>query len=138
VQPALFAQDTNSPPKKVLAIFIFKQGMPWAYYLEESMRAALSKKFGSALEFNVEYADQSRFPEETYRAKAIDLYRYKYSKQKMDLVLVLGAESVDLMIEYGSLLFDDTPVILINTDKQGLLKPNILSMTWGFDSMPVS
>jgi len=130
---ALFSQDVNSSPKKVLAIFIFKQGMPWAYHLEESMRTALSKKFGSALEFNVEYADQSRFPEKAYRAKAIDLYRYKYSKKKMDIVLVLGAESVDLMIEYGSLLFDDTPVILINTDKQGLLKPNMTSMTWGID-----
>ena len=127
------AEGVNPPPKRVLAIFIFKQGMPWPFYLEESMRAALTKEFGSTLELNVEYADQSRFPEKAYRSKAIDLYRYKYSKQKMDLVLVLGAESVDLMVEYGRILFDDTPVILINTHQQGLLKPNMLSMVWGVD-----
>ena len=105
------AEGISPPPKRILAIFIFKQGMPWPFYLEESMRAALTKEFGSTLELNVEYADQSRFPEKAYRSKAIDLYRYKYSKQKMDLVLVLGAESVDLMVEYGRILFDDTPVI---------------------------
>ena len=111
--------------------------MPWPYYLEESMRAALSKEFGSTLELDVEYADQSRFPEKAYRTKAIDLYRYKYSQQKMDLVLVLGAESVDLMAEYGGVLFDDTPVVLITTDPQvkqhQSLKPNQISISWGFD-----
>ena len=131
------AEGINPPPKRVLVIFIFKQGMPWPYYIEESMRAALTTKFGSSLEFNVEYADQLRFPEKTYRSKAIDLYRYKYSKQKMDLVLVLGGESVDLMVEYGGLLFDDTPVVLITTEQKGksrnLLKPNMVSMVWGFD-----
>ncbi len=133
----LWAEGMTSPSKRVLVIFIFKQGMPWPYYLEESMRTALSAEFGSSLELNVEYADQTRFPEKTYRSKAIDLYHYKYSKQKMDLVLVLGAESLDLMVEYGGLLFDDTPVVLITSDQQSkardLLKSNMVSMFWGFD-----
>jgi len=131
------AEGVSPSTKRVLVIFIFRQGMPWPYYIEQSMRAALTTEFGSSLELNVEYTDQLRFPEKTYRSKAIDLYRYKYSKQKMDLVLVLGGESVDLMAEYGGLLFDDTPVILVTTDQQGvsrsLLKPNMASMVWGFD-----
>jgi len=127
------AESMSPSPKQVLALFIYKQGMPWPYYLEESMRAALTAEFGTSLEFHVEYSDQSRFPEKEYRSKALDLYRYKYGKQKMDLLLVMGAESVDLMVEYGEVLFDDTPVILINTHQQGLLKPNMLSIVWGVD-----
>ena len=133
----IWAEGVNPPPKQVLAIFIFKQGMPWPYYIEESMRTALNTEFGSSVELSVEYADQSRFPEKTYRSKAIDLYHYKYSQQKMDLVLVLGAESIDLMSEYGGLLFDDTPVVLISSEQesesQHLLQSNMLSMVWGFD-----
>jgi len=97
----ILAQDNNPAPKRVLAIFVFKQGMPFAYHIEQSMRAALAIDPSYPIEFNVEYADQSRFPEKRYLSKIIDLYRYKYSKQKMDLVLVMGDESADLMLEYG-------------------------------------
>ena len=83
-EAGLSAQDESPPIKRVLVLFVLKQGMPWPYYLEESMRAHLTTQFGSSLELNVEYADQSRFPEKEYRSKAIDLYRYKYSQQQMD------------------------------------------------------
>ena len=55
----------------------------------------------------------------------------------MDLVLVMGDESVDLMLEYGEALFGDIPVVLVTTDQKNLppgrLKPNMVSMVWGFD-----
>jgi len=131
------AQDKNPAAKRVLAIFVFKQGMPFVYHVEQSLRAALATDSSYPIELNVEYADQSRFPEKTYLAKIIDLYRYKYSKQKMDLVLVMGDESVDLMLEYGEALFGDIPVVLVTTDQKNLppgrLKPNMVSMVWGFD-----
>ncbi len=131
----LLAQDKILAPKQVLAIFVFKQGMPWAYHIEQSLRKALAKKSAYAIELNVEYADQSRFPEKAYRSRVIDLYRYKYSKQKMDLVLVMGDESVELMAEYDEVLFGNVPVVLITTEEitPGLLKPNMTSMVWGFD-----
>ena len=37
-------------PKRVLAIFAFKQALPWAYQVEESMRAAI----GSEAPFPIE------------------------------------------------------------------------------------
>jgi len=111
--------------------------MPWAFHVEQSLRAALATDSSYPIELNVEYADQSRFPEKRYLEKIIDLYRYKYSKQKMDLVLVMGDESVDLMLEYGEALFGDIPLVLITTDQKSLppsrLKPNMVSMVWGFD-----
>ena len=132
------AQDKSLPPKRVLAIFVFKQGLPWAHRVEESMRAALATESSLPIELNVEHADQSRFPEEIYRAKILDLYRYKYSKRKMDLILAVGDESADLLFEYGGEeLFGNIPVVLITTKSKNLrhklLKPNIVSLTFGFD-----
>lgn len=131
------AQDKNPEPKRVLAIFVFKQGLPWASSIEESLRAALASESSCLIELDVEHADRSRFPEKTYLSKVVDLYRYKYTKRKVDLVLAVGDESTDLLLEYGEALFGDIPVVLITTDQKNLprslLKPNMVSLVWGHD-----
>lgn len=133
------AQNYKPPSKRVLAIFVFKQSMPWPYQLERSLRAALTTNPSYPIELDVEFADQLTFSKEDYLAKVIDLYsyKYKYSKQKVDLVLVLGDESANLMLEYGRVLFGDIPVALITIEQKklppALLKLNIVSLMWGFD-----
>ncbi|OEU48899.1 MAG: hypothetical protein BA861_05275 [Desulfobacterales bacterium S3730MH5] len=133
----ILAQDKNPAPKRVLAIFVFKKGMPGPYRIEESLRAALASESSFPIELDVEYADQSRFPEKTYLSKIIDLYQYKYSKRKVDLGLAIGNESADLMLEHGEALFGDIPVVLITADRKNLprsrLKPNMVSVEMGFD-----
>jgi len=49
----------------------------------------------------------------------------------------MGDESTDLLLEYGEALFGDIPLVLITTNQKNLprsrLKPNMVSMVWGFD-----
>ena len=127
----------NPDPKRILAIFLFKQGLPWAYRIEESMRIALAAKSDFPTELNVEHADLSRYPEETYIPKVVELFRYKYSKRKMDVVIAVGDESTDLLIEYGTDLFGDIPAVFITIDRQDLTKDNMkshmTSLLWGWD-----
>jgi hypothetical protein len=91
------------------------------------------------IELDVEYADKVTFSKMAYLSKVIDLYQYKYkfSKQKVDLVLVIGNESADLMLEYSEVLFGDIPVVLITLEQKNvprnLLKPNMVSSVYGFD-----
>jgi len=135
----LSAEDQNHIPKRVLAILVSKQSMPWPYRFEQSLRAALTSDRSYPIELNVEYADQLTFTKKEYLEKVLELYRYKYkfSDQKMDLVLVLGDESVDLILEYGQSLFGDVPVVLITAEQQkiphNLLKSNVVSFVWGVD-----
>ena len=135
---AAFSSAAEKPiPKRVLAIFVFKKGMPGPYRIEESLRAALASDSSYPIELDVEYADQSRFPEKKYLSKIMDLYRYKYGKQKVDLVLAMGDESTDWMLEYGEPLFGDIPMVLITADRKHFplsrLKPNMVTVEWGFD-----
>ena len=60
-------------PKRILAIFAFKQALPWAYQVEESMRAAIAAEAPFPIELNVEHADRARYPEETYLGKVVRL-----------------------------------------------------------------
>ena len=133
------AQSQDPSPKRVLAIFVFKHGMPWPYRLEQSLRKTLTSDSSYPIELDIEYADQLTFSKKAYLDKVVDLYRYKYkfNKQKVDLILVLGDESANLILEYGESLFGDIPVALITLapeiEPPSRSSPNIVSLTWGFD-----
>ncbi|MCK5517489.1 MAG: GHKL domain-containing protein [Desulfobulbaceae bacterium] len=135
----LSAQDQDPSPKRVLAIFVFKQSMPWPYRLEQSLRAALTSDRSYPIKLNVEYADQLTFNTEPYLEKVLDLYRYKYkfSDKKMDLVLIMGDESVDSMLEYSQTLFGGVPVVIVTVEQKKIpynfIKPNMVSFVWGVD-----
>ena len=134
----ILAQDMRPAPKpkQVLAIFVYRQGLPWAFYMEESMRITLAEESSFPIEFNVEHADQSRFPEKAYLSKIVDLYKYKYGDQEIDLALIFGDEAAELLLEYGEELFGDIPVVLVTTDQKKIsenLSPNVVPMEWGFD-----
>jgi signal transduction histidine kinase len=135
----LLAQETSPTPKPkhVVAIFVFKEGLPFAFYMEESLRTALASDSSYPIKLDVEHADRTRFPEQDYLSKLIDLYKYKYRKKNVDLVLALGDESTELILEYGKDLFGDIPMVLVKTEQKSLpvkyIEPNTISVEWGFD-----
>ena len=136
--PVVLASPSKKPDsKRVLAIFVFKHGLPWAYSVERGMRAAFASESAYPVELDVEHADRSRFPEEAFLDKLVELYRYKYSRRKMDLVVAVGDESTELLLAYGEELFGNIPVVLVNSSRQHLLneirKPHITSLLWGLD-----
>lgn len=136
-EATISAQENNQTPKRVLAIFVFQQGLPWAYRIEESLRAAFAAQASFPIELGVEHADRSRFPEKTYLSKIVDLYRYKYARRKMDLVLAVGDASTDVLFEHDKALFGDVPIVVITTEQKkpppDLLTPNMIPLVWGFD-----
>ena len=133
----LSAEDNYKPPKRILALFSFKQGLPFTFHIEQSLRSALASDPSFSFILDVEHADQSRFPDEKYRSKIVDLYRYKYDKEKIDLVLAVGDEATDLILEYGEELFGDIAKVFSISKAKKLshnhLKPNEVSIVWGFD-----
>lgn len=134
----VLAANIEKPnPKRTLAIFLFKQGLPWAYRIEESMRIALASNSAFPTELNVEHADLSRYPQDTYIPKVMELFRYKYSRRKMDVVIAVGDESSNLLMKHGAGLLGDVPAVFITIDRQDLpkeiIKPHMRSLLWGWD-----
>ena len=123
--------------KRILAIFGFKQAMPFGYYTAESMRETLTSEAPFPIELNIEFADLARYPDETYLAKIVDFYRFKYSKDKFDLVLAIGDETAKMMVEYGDDLFGDIPIVIIGSGLDFLAKEsknsNKFFLKWGWD-----
>ncbi len=124
-------------PKHVVAIFVFKEGIPFTFYMEQSLRTALTLDFSYPIRLDVEHADRTRFPDKTYLSKIVDLYKYKYNAKDVDLVLALGDGATELVLEYGEDIFGNIPMALLTTDKKKLtperLKLNMVPMEWGVD-----
>jgi ABC-type uncharacterized transport system substrate-binding protein len=120
-----------------LAIFAFKQGMPFTYHVEQGLRAAFASESDYPVELDVEHADRSRFPEEALLNKLVELYRYKYSRRPVDLVIALGGKAPELLLACGKDLFGDIPVVVISSNPKYLsneLKQfNITPLLWGMD-----
>jgi hypothetical protein len=136
--PVVLASTAEKPAsKRVLAIFVFKQGLPWTCNVEQGMRAAFSSESAYPVELDVEHADRSRFPEEKFLDKLIELYRYKYSRRSVDLVIAMGGKAPELMLACGEDLFGDIPVVLIFSNPKHRLNElkqlNVTPLLWGTD-----
>jgi len=137
----LLAQETPIPPepKQIVAISAFKEGLPFIYHLEESLRKNLAGDSSYPIKLDVIHADRIRYPEKAYFAKIFALNQYKYSKKKVDLVLTMGEILPELMLESGrELLFGNVPMVMVTTQQEAVslnkgLQSNTVFIEWGFD-----
>ncbi|MGA7876767.1 MAG: ABC transporter substrate binding protein, partial [Desulfoferrobacter sp.] len=137
-QSSAYASDAkNTPLKRVLVISFFNAGVPWANHVAESLRTNLESESPYSIDLHIEFADLVYYNDETYRQKLIDLYRYKYSHPKMDLVIGMGDEEADFLSEYGEDLFGKIPKVIVSVNPNRLqrdsLQPNMTSLVWEAD-----
>ena len=124
-------------PKRVLAILFYQEGVPWINLVVESLRKNLAAKSPYPVELNIEYADRARYPDGTYLQKLIELYRYKYVHPPMDVIIGLGDEAADILVETGEAVFGKIPTVIVSANPKVLqrkfLKPHMTSLLWGAD-----
>ena len=120
-----------------MVISFFNAGVPWANHVAESLRTNLESESPYSIDLHIEFADLVYYNDETYRQKLIDLYRYKYSHPKMDLVIGMGDEEADFLSEYGEDLFGKIPKVIVSVNPNRLqrdsLQPNMTSLVWEAD-----
>ncbi|MEA1922546.1 MAG: hypothetical protein U9N63_07810 [Pseudomonadota bacterium] len=118
----LLAEEKPPVPKRVLALFLFQHGrMPWTYRLEENLRLALAENPSRHIELDVEHAAHSRFSEKGYCSRIFDMFQKKYANRKVDLVLSLGDETSDLVLEKGVAMFGEVPMVLVTSAQKKLV-----------------
>jgi PAS domain S-box-containing protein len=130
-------QTEQSETKRILVLYSYHEGLPWEKLIDESFRNTLAFQSDFSIEINVEHTDRIRYADDKYRHKLIDLYRHKYSHPKMDLIIGVDDEAVDMLLDFGEKVFPEIPTVLITAEpktlQKDLLKPNMTSLLWGVD-----
>jgi PAS domain S-box-containing protein len=135
---SIYGVQTEQPEtKRILVLFSYHEGLPWENLLDESLRNTLASQSTFLIEINIEHTNLVTYADDAYRHKLVDLYRYKYSHPAMDLIIGVGDEAVDMLLDYGEKLFPEIPIVLITAERKTLqrdfLKPNMTSLLWGTD-----
>ncbi|MEN8691769.1 MAG: hypothetical protein AB1Z20_16890, partial [Desulfobacterales bacterium] len=134
---AFSADVEDAQPKRVLIIPSYRQGIPFTDLIAKSLRTKLTSKSPFPVELNIEYADRERYPDDTYLQQLIEIYRQKYVQPPMDLVIGVGDEAADILIDHGQKVFGKIPMVIVSANPKTLqrefLKSNMTSLLWGPD-----
>lgn len=120
-----FAEERHSIPshRHVLLIHSYHQGMKWV----DDITAGFTKTLRSAqpdVEVHVEYMDTKRVVEPQHLQNLLIEYRFKFSRQKFDLVAVADDAAFQLALRHGDELFPGVPVVFcgVNEYSPSMLK----------------
>ncbi len=100
-------------PKNILVLFDGAAGQPMYDIMVSEIRTAIQMGLGSPLNLYVEYLDTERFPEKQHFQAKIDFINKQYTRKRMDLFIVVGPKSLNLISEHPSFKFDETPVVCL-------------------------
>ncbi|MEW6520301.1 MAG: PAS domain-containing protein [Thermodesulfobacteriota bacterium] len=107
-------------PRQVLVLYSYQDGMPWEKLADQALRSAFAADATTRLELNVEYLDLIRYKDKEYLTSLRNLLQRKHAGRQLDLIIAMDAEAITFMIDHGTNLFADVPVIFSADEQQYL------------------
>ena len=111
--PALAEEDDNS---SILLLFSYSPDHPWVEEERDAFMLNFRQDSTKAPSLRVDYLDSRPWPDGDYERRIIDLYRYKYSRQRLnrsiDLVIAFDIPASTLVLNHREELFPDAYLIL--------------------------
>ena len=108
------------PQKKILILFPLEENIPAFTAFNANLRAVLAASPDYHFDFYSENLDLRRFSDDLYYQKLVELFRVKYAKLNIDLIIALTSGALDFLVKHGAELFPDTPVVFFETDSRQL------------------
>jgi PAS domain S-box-containing protein len=138
IVPVCSGEEFKAPAlKRLLVLYSFHEGLPWEDALDRRLRKTLASKSTFPIDLNAEHTDLVDYNDAAYINVLVDLYRHKYRKSGMNLVIGVGDEAASLLRDHGDELFPETPMLYVltkrSTAEQDFVKPRIRVLFWGVD-----
>ena len=111
--------------KRVLILFDGQSDLPAYPLAEKGIKSSLEKGTEFHIEYFIEYMDLYRNPDQTHDQFLLDLYRHKFSRQKIDLVIAWSAPPLNFVIAHGNDLFPQAPVVFCGIQREQLKRLNL-------------
>ena len=107
--PALGSQQNER--KKVLVLFSFRSTLPVASQWDRGIRSVFEASTSHKTIINIEHLDLMHYDDDRLIQLLLDVYRYKYSKSKPDLIITVFNSAVDLVLKHGPNFFPGVPIV---------------------------
>ncbi len=117
--------------KRVLILFDGQSDLPAYPLAEKGIKSSLKAGTDFHMEYFIEYLDLYRNPDQTYYQFLLDIYHHKFSRQKIDLIIAYGTQSLSLVVAHGNDLFPQTPVVFSAIPREKLKELNLSPMVTG-------
>ncbi len=105
---AAAAESDTTARQNVLIIHSYEENYRWTSDIDKGMLEALPT---GSLNIFTDYMDTKRVKGEGYFAEFMDFQRAKYEGISFSLIMCSDNEALDYMLNYGSLIFGETPVV---------------------------
>ena len=118
------ATDVNAADsgkaRRVLILSDQSSVMPGVFTIEKNAESVIRTARPGQIEFNAEYFDAGRYPQEKLSPLFLNYVREKYASHPPDLIIALCTVSFDLVAELAKRDFPDVPIVLM-----GLTEENV-------------
>ena len=124
--------SSETKPKHVLVIVSFRPTSPVAGEWSRGIRSVFKSVPPPGIRVDFEYLDIARFNDDQYLKMLLDVYRYKYSRLKPDLIITVNDPSLDFVLEYGVNFFSGTPVVFAGVERNYIERQTLGTNATGF------
>lgn len=134
------AAAESAAPKNVLILLSVEYGLPAYDIMLNEIQMKLRQGVPGPINMYAEYIDSARFPDERYQQNLISFYNEKYARLKIDLLIAIGPNLVQIFNRYGTSSFAGLPTVVIdllqlNTEiPAAFRKPNMTGVFLQIDS----
>lgn len=127
--PATESSPRGGGEKRVVVLYSHPHDFPATELTERGIREEFAREGRLAVQLFSEYLDLSRFRDPAQRAALTDLFRQRYSANRIDLLISVDVPATNFLVEHGATLFPGVPVILCSVPEP--LKDGILASPLG-------
>src|SRR5215468_12174748 len=114
------ALSAYSATRRVVLLFGERPDLPALAALQADLIRTLSSNLADRIEIYNEAMDLSRFGSNNYQPLLRDFLQTKYADKKIDVAIAILSPSLDFLLNYGSVIFPETPIIFCGIDKTEL------------------
>lgn len=111
---SLFPQNAyssiSSRRPRVLILNSYHYGDEWSDEIVKEIMNVFKTKLPNS-DISIEYMDVKRIFNQQYFEELYKIYKYKYSNQKVDVIISSDNSAFDFLLKYRDDLFPDTPVV---------------------------
>ncbi len=117
--------------KNVLVLTSYSPTVPVADLWDKGIRSVFDASSVPPVKTDIEHLYHHRIQDHHYKKLLVDLYHYKYSKEKPDLIIAIYSAALDFAIKSGSDLFQDIPIVFGGIDRQSVENRKLGSNIYG-------